>query len=410
MIHPRIAYLTTSYPHVSHTFIRREILGLERLGYQITRIAIRPSDAVVDRADLAERTRTLHLLGQPKSWLLRQTVRGLLRARGALLTGLGATLRLARSSERGFLRHLAYLVEALSLLPYLEDHNIEHVHVHFGTNAAAVALLIKLMGGPSYSMMIHGPAEFDAPLGLGLGWKVRESRFTTAISRFCDAQIRRWVDREHWTKIHVVGCTVGDEWFQAAVPLSPNERDLICVGRLSEQKGHLTLLEAFAHAVEKGFTGRLVLVGDGALRGTIETRARALGIENRLDITGWADANQVRSHLLAGRALVLASFAEGLPVVIMEAMALLRPVICTSIMGIPELVVPDESGWLVPVCDPARMADAMLAVERAPIDQLHRIAAVAQERVRTHHADEEISKLDVLFRSSLRDIPVPESR
>jgi len=167
----------------------------------------------------------------------------------SFLRGLGTALRLSRSSERGLLRHFAYLAEALCLMPYLRSEEVDHVHVHFGTNAAAVAMLMKRMGGPTYSMTIHGPDEFDAPIGLSLGWKAREALFSVAITHFCEAQIRRWLPATDWSKVHVVGCTVAEEWLAAARPVDEGARDIVCVGRLSEQKGQLVLIDALADAI-----------------------------------------------------------------------------------------------------------------------------------------------------------------
>ncbi len=399
MTQPRIAYLTTAYPYVSHTFIRREILGLERLGYDVARVSIRAGDAIVDDEDLAENTKTLHLLGQRKEWLARKALRGALLAKGRLFRGLAAALRLSRASERGLIRHFAYFVEALCLMAHFEEERIGHVHVHFGTNAAAVALLMKLMGGPSYSMTVHGPDEFDAPIGLSLGWKVREALFTAAITHFCDAQLRRWVTAADWNKVHVVGCTVGEEWFEAAEPVAEDARDMVCIGRLSEQKGQLVLIDALAEAVSRGFSGRLVLVGDGPLRSEIEGRVRELGLSERVHITGWADASLVRRSLLDARILVLSSFAEGLPVVIMEAMALQRPTLCTTIMGIPELVFPGENGWLAVTGDSKALADGMLEADKTPLVRLREMGANAQKQVRADHSGAEIDKMDRLFRT-----------
>ena len=401
MTFPRLAYLTTAYPYVSHTFIRREIIGLERLGYDVTRVAIRAGETVIDAADVSEDSKTLHLLGQSKGWLISHVLRGASLAGMSLLPGLAAAWRLNKASERGLIRHFAYFVEALCLMAYFHGQRIEHVHVHFGTNAAAVAMLSKLMGGPSYSMTIHGPDEFDAPIGLSLGWKVRESAFTVAITHFCDAQLRRWLGAEDWHKLHVVGCTVGEEWFDAAQPVGEDARDIVCVGRLSEQKGQLVLLDALAEAVAGGFSGRLVLVGDGPLRGEIERRIGELDLASRVHITGWADASVVRQSLIDARVLVLSSFAEGLPVVIMEAMALQRPTVCTSIMGIPELVVPGDNGWLVVTGDAKALSEAILAADQTPLARLREMGSAAEKRVRADHCSGEIVKLDGLFRQYL---------
>ncbi|MGH9887667.1 MAG: glycosyltransferase family 4 protein, partial [bacterium] len=340
----RLAYLTTAYPEVSHTFIRREIQELERRGHSLLRIAVRAgSSALVDPRDLAEKPRTVCLLERPFA-VVRATLAALLSRPVRFARALAASRRMSRASDRGLVRHLAYLAEACLAREILTQNGVEHVHVHFGTNAAAVGRLAWILGGPAYSLTVHGPDEFDAPIGLSLGAKVADSRFTVAISDFCAAQLRRWVAPEHWRKLAVVHCTIGDEFEKPATRIPASSKSFVCVGRLSAQKGQLFLLDAFAELVRAGHDAELVLAGDGELRPEIERRIAADDLRGRVRLTGWVTAEQVRELLQQARALVLPSFAEGLPVVIMESLALARPVITTFVAAIPELVEPGRSG------------------------------------------------------------------
>jgi glycosyltransferase involved in cell wall biosynthesis len=393
-----IAYLTTEYPHVSHTFIRREITGLEAQGCSVARVALRRGSVVVDPLDREESEKTLHLLEQPKLALLGQIFAGTWLAGPRLATAAAAAWRLGRRSDRGLLRHAAYLFEALALRAYCKRRKIVHVHVHFGTNPAAVAMLTKLLGGPSFSITFHGPDEFDAPIALSLGTKIQHALFVVASSFFCATQLRRWADHAHWQKIHVVRCAIGDEWFDGAKPVPDAPAFLLTVGRLSPQKGHLFLIDAYADAVAAGLRCSLVLVGDGELRTAVEARIRALGLEGRIEITGWLDAHAIRQRLTESRAFVLASFAEGLPVVLMEAMASGRPIITTPLAGIPELVRDGEHGWLVATGDRASLASALLQAGEAPVDRLRAMGAAAQQAVRRNHSlRDEAAKLRTLF-------------
>ncbi len=398
---PRIAYLTNQYPSVSHTFIRREIRALEALGYSISRWAVRPGGAAVDPADQDEARQTFHILAQPKAKLILAAMGVLAGRPGRAWQALRMTRHMSHASDRGFLRHLAYLLEAATLLPRARAEKIEHVHVHFGTNSAAVARLLHALGGPRYSMTIHGPDELDAPIGLSLGAKMLDAAFTVAITDYCASQLRRWIPFDAWKTIHIVHCTVGPDWFSAAAPMLSEADALVCVGRLSPQKGQLVLLEAFAAARAAGASGRLVLIGDGEMRGIVEERIGALGLGDSVALLGWQDEARVRSELLQARALVLGSFAEGLPVVIMEAMALGRPVIATRIMGIPELVEHGSHGWLVTPGNVEQLATAMQEALSTPLDLLQAMgdrgrAAVAEN----HTAEQEALKLDALFRAA----------
>lgn len=397
----RLAYLTNLYPLVSHTFIRRELLEMERRGASVLRLSIRKTPPPVDPIDQAEAAKTVSCLGGSPLAILVSVIAVLASRPLAFVRGFRLALDLARRSDRR-LRHAAYLAEACHLLRVVRRERIQHLHVHFGTNPAAVAILMRRMGGPPYSMTIHGPNEFDAPESLSLAAKVRDSAFTVAITDFCAAQLKRWVEPEQWHKIHVVGCTVGESFFDAAAPADPASRTVVCVGRLSAQKGHFTLLEAFADVVRSGVDGKLVLAGDGELRAEIERGIAAAGLGGRVEITGWIDEAEIRRQLLASRALVMASFAEGLPMVIMEAMALGRPVIATAVAGIPELVRHGENGWLVTAGRADQLADAVrevLAATGARLDAMGRAGCEAVRR--THHTRTEGERLDALFREAV---------
>lgn len=395
---PRVAYLTNQYPSVSHTFIRREVRALEARGYEILRYAIRPGEAIADPQDVEEMKLTRHVLAQGYIALLSSAALLLLRRPAAALRALSQMWKAASVSDRGLLRHLAYWVEAAWLSQTLEREKVVHVHVHFGTNAASVAQLVKTMCGIGYSMTVHGPDEFDQALGHSLGSKINDSRFTVAISSFGASQLKRWVPYSAWDKIHVVHCTVGPTWFRDE-PLAPDAKTAIYVGRLSAQKGIPVLIEAFA-IVAKADPGRkLILVGDGDLRAEVEAEVTRHDLQHQVVIMGWQTEEQVRAHLTASRALVMASFAEGLPVVIMEALAMRRPVVATCIMGIPELVREGQSGWLVTAGDAASMAEGMTRMYEAPVEQLNVMGATGQQMVRAmHFADTEAEKLDALFR------------
>jgi colanic acid/amylovoran biosynthesis glycosyltransferase len=382
----RLAYLVNKYPFVSHTFIRRELLDLERRGHEILRLSIRdPEGAIVDPLDKAEMERTIHVLKQPKLRLaLAQAA-----AAGGNPAGYARAMRAAadmgRRSDRGMLRHAAYLAEAAFLLGILKRERIQHVHAHFGTNSATVARLIRLLGGPTYSMMVHGAGDLDSPVGYSLGEKMQDAAFVAAITDHCASQLKRWIPWEQWSKIHVVGCTVGDEFFSDQTPIDPQSNTLVCVGRLATEKAHMILLDALALAVERGVDVRLVLAGDGELRSPIERRIDELGLRQRVEITGWVKEAQVRSLLRQSRALVMASFNEGLPMVIMEAMAMGRPAIATAIAGIPELVLDGRSGWLVTPGRADLLADAIEEAIAAPVSRLEEMARFGQKLVREHH-------------------------
>jgi glycosyltransferase involved in cell wall biosynthesis len=396
----KIAYFVNHYPKVSHTFIRREILALERQGIQVERIALRGwEEALPDAQDRREQELTHYVLKGGLSRLVAPAIRMLLRAPMRFCSALRAALRLSRESERPLPYHLIYLAEACHLVGRLARSGAQHVHAHFGTNSAEVALLARMLGGPCYSFTVHGPDEFLRPLALAE--KTQRSAFVVAISSFGRSQLYARCHLEDWPKVKVIHCGLEPTFYAGAAPGIASTPRLVCVGRLCEAKGQLLLVEAVARVVAAGHPLELVLAGDGPLRGQLEATIRKYSLENHIHITGWIGSDEVRQEILAARALVLPSFAEGLPVVLMEAMALRRPVLTTYVAGIPELVRDGENGWLFPAGSVTELAAAMVDCLARPVEQLQAMGAAGFERVLERHSiDIEASKLVGLFRTA----------
>ncbi|HEY9693956.1 MAG TPA: glycosyltransferase [Oculatellaceae cyanobacterium] len=401
-----IAYLVNQYPTVSHSFIRREIAGVEASGMRVARFSIRPCESdLVDEADKLELEKTQVVLGVGIKGLLFHLLRVALTKPVRFLSTFWLTLQIGWCSDRGTLRHLAYFAEACVLLCWFSKSGIKHVHAHFGTNSTTVAMLCNALGGLPYSFTVHGPEEFDKVKAIALKEKIERSAFVVAVSSFGKSQLYRWCDRQHWSKIHIIHCGV-DKIFldQPHIPI-PDQPRLVCVGRLSEQKGHLLLIEAASKLAAQGLHFKIVMVGDGILRGEIETLIAQLGLQDHIEITGWASNSQVQQYILASGAMVLPSFAEGLPVAIMEALALGRPVISTYIAGIPELVESGVCGWLVPPGNVEALTQAMRAALLSPVIKLEQMGRVGVERVAQQHDSAiESSKLVALFKSKLEEL------
>jgi glycosyltransferase involved in cell wall biosynthesis len=285
-------------------------------------------------------------------------------------------------------RHLAYFLEAAWLVRRLDRLGVEHVHAHFGTNPAAVALIVRAWGGPPFSFTAHGPDEFDAPVTLSLGQKVAAAAFVAAISSYGRSQLMRWSAPAEWGKIEVVRCGVDRAFLDAAVqPVPPDSTELLCVARLSPQKGLPLLVAACDRLRATGASFTVTIVGDGELRDELEAEIRRRRLEDRVILAGTCTAAEIREHLHRARAFVLPSFAEGLPVVIMEAMALSRPVVATAVAGIPELVDRD-CGWVIPPGSEEALAEALAEALSAEPEELARKGAAGRERVRAMHDSE----------------------
>ena len=397
----KIAYLTNQYPKISHTFIRREIDAVMRANanLEVFRYSIRPTpDRLLDPADIAEQRITDVVLSHGFLSLLLATIRVFVTRPFRFFGTFLLALRLGRHGSQGCLWHLFYLAEAAWLLLQFHARQVTHVHVHFGTNPATVVLLCRVLGGPTYSFTVHGPEEFDRPESLHLKTKIQHCTFVVAVASFGRSQLCRWSAFRDWNKIHIVRCGLpSDELDQTVTPVEDNQR-LVCVGRLSEQKGQFLLVEAARILRDAGMSFELFLVGDGELRGEIEQLIAAAKLQNCVRLIGWQTSQEVREWLQKSRAFVLPSFAEGLPVSIMEAFAAGRPVVSTYIAGTPELVRPGENGWLVPAGSSEALAAALKDVLQTSTDVLTNMGARGKQLVQElHRADFEATKLARLF-------------
>jgi glycosyltransferase involved in cell wall biosynthesis/GT2 family glycosyltransferase len=400
----RVAYLVNQYPKTSHAWMRREIEGVVAAGVEVDRYSIRRVDEpLVDPGDQRELAATTFLLEQGAraivwSTLLLACTRPRLFARALALTW-----SISTRHPRGRFFHFVYLAEACLLVRLLERRPAAHLHAHFGTNSATVALLAHTLGGPAFSFTFHGPEIFESISPRCLRAKIHAARFVVAISHHGFSALERWSDPSHWHKLRLVRCGTDETFLGTAPTPLPKEQRVVCVARLSPVKGHLVLLEALAQLVEEGFDPQLSLVGDGEFRAVVERRAEALGLAPRIRWCGWLGGEGVRREVLAARLMVLPSFDEGLPVVFMESLALHRPVVSTYIAGIPELILNGRTGWVVPAGSVDHLVDALREALTMNDDALMDIAKNGARAVKERHdSAREAARLAALFEETRR--------
>jgi glycosyltransferase involved in cell wall biosynthesis len=259
-------------------------------------------------------------------------------------------------------------------------------------------MLAKRLSGVPFSFTAHGPDEFERARLFSLDVKLAKANFVVCVSSFGRSQLMRWSDPDQWQKITVVHCGVDSLFLDSPVRSPPMAPRLVCVGRLDGRKGQIILVQAARRLRDAGIPCEIVLVGDGPYRHYVEDAIRSAGLESEVTITGWASGARVRAEIEASRGLVLPSFSENLPVVIMEAMALGRPVISTYVAGIPELVEPGRTGWLVPAGDEISLAEAMLKALKAGPEELATMGAAARLRISERHDSlKEAGKLKRVF-------------
>lgn len=398
----KVAYLTNQYPKTSHTFVRREIAGVEEAGLEVERISVRTvEEPLVDEVDRAERDRTHVLLGGGVLGLAPAVLATCALRPLRTLRALGTALSMGWRSPRGVPRHLAYLAEACLLLRWVTRMGIQHVHVHFSTNPADVALLCHELGGPPFSFTAHGTADLALASVESLPAKIEEAAFAIAVCEYGREQLMRRTPRGHEHKLHVVRCGVDRRFLAADAQGVTGAPRLVCVARLSPEKGIDILLRAASLLALEGLEFELSVLGDGPERESLDALVRTLGLSSRVTFEGWKSGADVHACILASRALVLASLSEGLPVVIMEALALHRPVIATTVGGIAELVLPGECGWLVPPGAVRELAEAMREALTRPAAELDAMGRRGALRVRAaHDASAQAQKIARLFLAS----------
>ncbi len=366
---------------------------MERQGFDVQRIALRGwNESLPDAEDRQEQEKTQYVLRTGLRGLLVPWLLGLLRSPLKMYAAFCLAIRVSRQTDGRLLHHWVCVAEASRILMWIARSRACHLHAHFGTNSAEIAMQISVLGGPPFSFTVHGPDEFLAPLGLEE--KISRSAFVVAISSFGRSQLYLRTTAALWPKIRVVHCGLEPGFHSGDTSTRISDSRLVCVGRLSEAKGQLLLIDAVARLKQRGVHVDLVLAGDGPMRTEIENMVREFGLQDRVRITGWISSERVREEILAARAMVLPSFAEGLPVVIMEALALRRPVIATYIAGIPELVKAGENGWLIPAGSIGALTAAIEDCLSRSSDEIESMGDAGRAMVIEHHSiDIEAGKL-----------------
>jgi colanic acid/amylovoran biosynthesis glycosyltransferase len=383
--HPRLAYLLSIYPATSHTFFLNEIAELRRLGFTIDVASINKPAQVGSGLEGSELATTYYLKATAPARIFLVLLKVLLTQPRVVLRGLRAALQLDGWNLPASCYALFYLVEALLLGDWLRRRGHTHLHIHFGGPVATVGMLASMAWQISYSMMIHGPEEFYDVDKFYLRRKVERAQFVLCISDYCRSQVMKVCDAEHWAKLHVVRLGVDHRIF-APPPGRPPGMDrsgameIICVGRMVPAKGHLILLRAFAKLLRCGYRLQLRLIGDGTERSGLEAFARSEKIDASVIFEGSLNHEATRQKLTQADMFVLASFAEGLPVALMEAMAMEIPCVSTFVAGIPELIRDGVDGLLVP---PSSEEDLFYAMVRmiSDADLRHHLAAAGHRRV-----------------------------
>jgi colanic acid/amylovoran biosynthesis glycosyltransferase len=388
-----VAYVMTHYPRVALSFISNEIDALERLGMTVHPLAMNLPDAadLLSSEAQARHERTTYLKQSPARLggaLLRLFVRHPLKTTRLTCRAIAS----ARLDLALMARRLSHLAQAAYAADCCERQGVRHLHAQFGLAPATIAwFAAEILNFNSeksragWSFTIHGFQDFIDQADARLDLKAASAAFVVCVSAFTRSQLLRVSDPQYWPKAHVVRCGIDLSEFAFRQPSQSRTRpQILNVGRLSPEKGQLMLLQACRLLTDRGIEFELAFVGAGPSEAAIRSEIDRLGLTENVRLLGERPADEVRQLLEQSDLFCLSSFSEGLPISIMEAMAVGVPVVTTSIAGIPELAINDETALTVPPANVEALANALarLLQDRALSE---RLAAAARKRVEQMH-------------------------
>lgn len=387
---PAVAYICNFYPAISNTFILSEVTRLRRLVGDVQVFSVRkpPPAHLLDPVSESEHDRTVYILPAGLTALIAAHVRSALWRPAAYTGALRRALQLRRPGWRGAVWQLFYFAEAMILADHCRRRRIRHLHAHFTDVASELALLVSDYFASthtpvSWSLTVHGPVDFYQVEMKRIPDKIRSAEAVVCISDFTRSQLMAFSDERDWTKLRVIHCGIELERFRR----HPRSRfsghrapRVLTVGRFVQLKGHAVLLKAIAILATRGEPVEATLIGYGPKDGELKRLARELGIENLVHFPGAVGHDHIPEYLAEADVFVLPSFAEGVPISLMEAMAMETPVVSTRLMGIPELVDDGENGLLVRPGRSDELADAISRLTNST-ELCERLGRAARDKV-----------------------------
>lgn len=400
-----MAYVVSQYPMLSMIFIIREVIQLRNLGFRIDVASINAADRGregLTETEAAEAEMTYYVIPDGVRGALRAHVKTLFNNPIDYLRGFVRAIKLAGLDVGQLIYNIAYLTEALMIGTWMQSRHQTHLHAHLGSQAATIAMFVKEVFGFSFSITIHGPDEFYDADRQYLGEKVIHSDFICCISHFARSQLSKLSPYEHWHKLKVARLGVDPSIFKPKVfNANPEVFEVICVGRLCSAKGQHILVDAIANIIKQGKKIRLRIVGDGIDRQSLEKHVQALGLDKNIIFEGAVNQDRIRNLYSRADVFSIPSFAEGIPVVLMEAMSMEIPCVTTRITGIPELIRDGVDGLLVAPSDIQGLADVLIQLMDNP-ELRERMGKEARQRIiDKYNLEKNVDRLAEIFRQNL---------
>jgi colanic acid/amylovoran biosynthesis glycosyltransferase len=400
----KLGYLVSQYPALSHTFILREVLALRRHGVDVRVVSVRKCDrptTALSADEAQEAQRTFSVIGAGSVHALLANARVLCRHPIGYLRGLLYAWTLSRGTPRLLVMHSLYFLEAVVAGDYFERQGVTHIHTHF---SSTVLLILARIFRVRYSLTAHGSGEFVDVVGFHLAEKVAGAVFVATVGQYGMSQVMNASDPAHWRKVVVLPLGVDVEAFR---PRRARQRDLnepfrlLSVGRLSAPKAYPILIEAVVMLRGRGRNVGLTLVGEGPERATLEKLIALRHLGGDVRLAGACNHDRLADYYASSDAFILSSFLEGVPVVLMEAMAMELPCVATWITGIPEIIEKDVEGLLVPPASAGAIADAVERLIEDP-EGARRLGTAARRKVLAkYNLERNVERLAEEFRLRL---------
>ncbi|HTW79616.1 MAG TPA: glycosyltransferase family 4 protein [Terracidiphilus sp.] len=400
-----LAYLVSQYPMLSMIFVLREVVQLRELGFRIDVASINSPDRAPEHLtaqESAEARRTYYLKQRGLRGAVGAHFQTLLTNFTGYLIGLRLAFQLSGLDLKRLAFSLGYFTEALMVGRWMKDSHHHHLHVHLGSQAATVGLYVRHTFGFGLSITIHGPDEFYDAQGHYLEEKIAAADFVCCISSFARSQLMKCSPHPHWKKLFVSRLGVDPALFSPSpIRVRPNTFEILCVGRLIPAKGQHILIEAADHLLRQGWQVRLRLVGRGPDESSLRELAARLGNAESVVFEGAVNQDRIRDLYAKADIFCIPSFAEGIPVVLMEAMAMGIPCVTTRITGIPELIRDGIDGLLVTPSDVIDLADALVRLMRDATLREH-LSRSGRARVMEHyHLRRNVEHLAEIFEEQI---------
>jgi colanic acid/amylovoran biosynthesis glycosyltransferase len=402
-----IAYLTSQYPMLSMSFMLREVVELRSMGIEIHTASINTRDRPAERMtseEAIEASNTYYLKGHGPKGAIGAHRRTLLTNFSGYLRGIRMAFRLGGLDLKGVFYHLMYMTQALMLGVWMQECRVRHLHVHLGSQAATVGMYVQRIFGFGYSITVHGPDEFYDVSGHNLTEKVAVVDFICCISFYARSQLMKFSPYAHWHKLLVSRLGVDtDRFSRRTVAGAPDTFIILSVGRMVPAKGQHQLIDAVERLAEQGRRVRLHLVGTGPDEASLRDLVSRFKDPSVVVFEGPVNQDQIRALYEKADAFCIPSFAEGIPVVLMEALAMEVPCVTTQITGIPELIRPGVDGLLVAPSDLDGLTEALARMMDEP-ELRERLRKSGRARVVEHYnLRRNMEKLAAIFFERIRD-------